>query len=236
MSLLFYLIFIFSISLPLDVSPFQEFCFLSLTLPLPFSFCLFCASCLGREVSALNVRGGLGAGTDGFQAPSLCALSAGIVLGWEGSPQVGKVVCVPWGLTCCPESCGGAALCSCLQHLGTGDVCTCVCIRARVYTCVCMRAHIYACTVCMHTHAYVHTCVAVHTRASVHACMCRCIHAFTCAHVCTCICTSVHTRAHMYTHVHTCTHVYTRAPEPPHVCVCAQLCVHACVHMCMCGA
>lgn len=110
--------------------------------------------------------------------------------------------------------------CSCLQHLGTGDVCTRVCMHVCTHICLdcmCVHAHMYTCACaypCTHVHLFMHTRIrALH----VHMCVCPC----TCASIQTCMCTHVHMCAHM----HLGTHVY--------VCMCtavyARLCTYVCV-------
>ena len=219
-SLLFYLVFIFSISSPLDVSPSQYFCSLSLILPLPFSVCSVPLVWVMKSLLSLSVRGGLGVGTDGFQAPSLCTLSAGIVLGWEGSPQMGRVVCVPRGLTCCPDSRGGVA--PLLLLAAPGD-------WRCVYTCMyaCVHTYMPGLHVCARTHVYVCMCAPTHTRASVHAHTHPCI---ACAHVCM----PVHVCVRSDMHVHTCAYVCTHASGHPRVCVHVHSCVCTSVYVCVC--
>lgn len=176
-----------------------------------------------KSLLSLSVRGGLGAVTDGFQAPSLCTLSAGIVLSWEGSPQMGGWSVCHGGSHAARSHVGELLCCSCLQHLGTGDVCTRVCMHVRTYICL----------DCMCVHAHTCMCAAVHTRASVHAHMHTCICVCTHVHVCVCSDTHVHmcrhavvcTHVHMCAHMHLGTHVY--------VCMCtavyARLCAYVCV-------
>ena len=157
-----------------------------------------------KSLLSLSVRGGLGAVTDGFQAPSLCTLSAGIVLSWEGSPQMGRWSVCHGGSHAARSHVGELLCCSCLQHLGTGDVCTRVCMHVRTYICL----------DCMCVHAHTCMCAAVHTRIRVHVCI----------HAHTCICSRTH--AYMHLHVHVCTHV--------HVCVCSDTHVHMCRHAVVC--
>lgn len=61
------------------------------------------------------------------------------VLGWEGNPQAGRVICVLWGFTCWPGSRGSCSL-LCAAH-STGEpvcVCTCVCMFVCASVCVCV--------------------------------------------------------------------------------------------------
>lgn len=224
-SLLFYLVFIFSISLPLDVSPFQEFLLSLFPFSLPFSFCLFCASCLGREVSALSVRGLGGWHPTVSRAPSLCTLSAscsglGEPPGREGGLCAMGARMLPrvtWGRLLSALVCGTWGLAMCV-HV---HVCVHVCMHAS-HTC-------HHCTVYAHTRTCAHACSSARMR--ICPCVpCRRTHAFTRAHVCVhlCVCSRTPTCA---TRVHTCAYVHTRARR---VCVCAQLCVHACGHVCVC--
>ena len=140
----------------------------------------------------------------------LGSLSLHLVLGWEGSPQMGKVVCVPWGLTCCPESCGGVALLLLLAAPGDWR-----CVYTGMYACV---------------HTYT---PALHVCACTHMYMCTCVQ--WCTHVYLCRCTSVHLFVHVCVHTCDCTHmyVYTHATEHPCVCVHVHSCACTFVYICV---
>lgn len=140
-------LFTFSVSGFLSLSTTSLCRFFSLILRLSLPLHLFCVSRLGYGVSA---GGGLRVGTDRFQAPSLCTLSPEVVLGWEGSPHLGRGPSVAHGAHTLPSHMGNLLCCSCWQHPGPREpvcvcghtcTCVCVCVCARVRAHVCMWAH-----------------------------------------------------------------------------------------------
>ena len=97
----------------------------------------------------------------------------------------------------------------------------------RVHTRVCMHACMYVCVQCM----CVHACVRVRACVHAHTCVCMYVHV---GSVCVCMCVRVCMCTYVCTHkcVYTCVQC-VRA----HMCVC--MCVHVCrvcmhVHVCMC--